>query len=144
MSKPLPDLRRRQRALQKTMDRYGKREFLLGSADCVQLARFHLKNMGVKKLPVPQKYTTEVGARLALKRLGFKTLEELFDNLLVRIAPAAMLPGDIALLPSQPEEPASDIGTVAISLGRKLLAWHPDHAPLAVIEVTQIDAAWRA
>ena len=144
MSKRLPDLRRRQNALQKTMDRFGAKPFTLGIFDCVQMTRFHLKAMGVKNLPLPQKYENVFGAKTALKALGHATLEQLFDGLLERIPPAAMLPGDIALLPSEPGEEAADIGTVAICLGRKLMGWHPDHETIVVMEVSVVTSARRA
>ena len=126
------------------MDRFAARAFHLGTADCVHLARFHLKAMGLKKLPSPEKYHNVFGARRALKALGAETLEQLFDGLLERIPPAAMLPGDIALVPSEPGEEAADIGTVVICLGRKLMGWHPDHTTLVVMEISVVQAAWRA
>jgi hypothetical protein len=55
-----------------------------------------------------------------------------------------MLPGDIALLKSAPDAPASDLGTITVSLGRKLLGWHGDMETLVVMEPVKIEAAWRA
>ena len=140
----IPDLRRRQKALDRTIEKYGQANFSLGSADCVQLARFHLKAMGVKKLPVPAKYTNTMGARRALKAVGVRNIEQLLDKFLERITPAAMLPGDVAMLPSEPGEEASEIGTLAICLGRKVLSWHPDYPTPVVMEVAVVKAAWRA
>jgi nucleoside-diphosphate-sugar epimerase len=149
-----PDLIRRNDALRKTQERFAGKEFKLGENDCVKLVRFHLKAMGSKNLKPGHKvlattghYKTAAQAAAALKKQGAKNLEELLDIYLERIPPAAMLPGDIALLKSEPDAPASELGTIAISLGRKLLGWHPDHPILAVIEpIVEEPAmvAWRA
>lgn len=83
----------------------------------------------------------------ALKALGADNLEELFDNLLPRIAPAAMRAGDIGLIMAEPDAPAWRAGTVVISVGRKFLGWHPDEPFFAVLEPradAPFIAAWRA
>jgi len=140
----VPELIRRQAALGRTMARFRRKPFRLGRNDCVQLARFHLKAMGHRKLPASGRYSTPAGARRALRSTGHETLEALLDSLLPRIAPAAMLPGDVALLAAEPGAPAADVGAIAISLGGKLMGWHPDKEELAVLDVSAIAAAWRA
>lgn len=146
-----PNLIRRNDALIKTQARFGGKVFKLGENDCVKLVRFHLKAMGSqnfrkghKVLPSTGHYKTARQAAAALKKQGVKNLEQLLDIYLERIPPAAMLPGDIALLKADPEAPAYELGTIAVSLGRKLLGWHPDVEQLAVLEPLQIEAAWRA
>jgi hypothetical protein len=145
--KPLPDLVRRNRALTATMAKFAGQQQVLGQSDCALLVRFHLIKMGHRSLPKPGPYSTPNGARLVLKGWGFTNLEQLFDSLLPRIAPAFMRPGDIALVKSEPGAPAWQVGTVVVSVGRKFLGWHPDHPILAIIEPI-IDqpfiAAWRA
>jgi len=153
MSKPkrpkkkrVPDLIRRERALAATMNKFAGKAFDLGGADCVQLVHFHLRQMGHKGLPDPGGYASPAGVTKRLKALGFKSLEELFDSLLPRIAPAFMLPGDIALVEAEKDAPAWRAGTVVISVGRKFLGWHPDADLLAVIQPTVDEpfvAAWR-
>lgn len=138
-----PELLRRNEALQKTQARFGGKVFKLGSNDCVKLVRFHLKAMG-HKLPSTGHYSTAKEAAQQLRKQGAKNLEQLLDKFLKRIPPAAMLPGDIAHLKADPEAPASELGTIAVSLGRKLLGWHPDQDELAVLEPLQIEGAWRA
>jgi hypothetical protein len=137
---------RRQRALVETTKAFANTPFDLGSADCAKLVAFHLVAMGHKGVPEPEPYSSALGATRALKRLGFKTLEGLFDSLLPRIAPAFMLPGDIALIRAEKGAPAWQTGTVVISVGRKFLGWHPDADVLAILSPT-IDepflAAWR-
>lgn len=145
--KPLPDMIRRQRALLATQQRFAGQSFKLGKADCIQLVRFHLGKMGHKGLPKAVGYSSPGGVTKALAQLGFDNLEQLFDSLLPRIAPAAMLPGDIGLIAAEEGAPAWRAGTVAISVGRKFLGWHPDHVLLAVIEPNveaPFIAAWRA
>lgn len=144
MPRKLKPLIRRQRALEKVMKRFGGRPFELGANDCVKLAHFHLKALG-HKLPSTGHYKTAAQAAAALKKQGAKNLEQLLDKHLERIPPAMMLPGDLAMPPSDPEAPASKFGTVMVAITpRKFLGWHPDHESLAVMELTQIDAAWRA
>jgi hypothetical protein len=146
-TKAVPDLIRRQRALASTMNKFGGQQLVLGRSDCALLVRHHLVKMGHRRLPKPGPYSTPNGVRQVLKGWGFKDLEQLFDSLLPRIAPAYMLPGDIALVQPEQGAPAWQVGTVVISVGRKFLGWHPDHPILAVCEplVEQpFLAAWRA
>jgi hypothetical protein len=143
----LPDAVRRERALMATMTRFQGRSFKLGRFDCVVLVRAHLVAMGRRGLPRLPKYRDPAGAMAALKGQGVKTLRQLLDKHLTRIPPAAMLPGDIALVKAEKGEAAWQAGTVVIAVGRKWLGWHPDGRPLAVIEPL-VDrpflAAWRA
>jgi hypothetical protein len=138
---------RRQLALEATMKRFAKQPLRLGKSDCVKKVRFHLVKMGHRKLPSTGDYRGEKGAIEALKRQGVETVEQLLDKYLPRIAPAAMLPGDIALVAAEPGAPAWRAGTAVISVGRKFLGWHPDHPLLAILEPI-VDrpflAAWRA
>jgi hypothetical protein len=163
-AKPLPDLVRRQRAIDATMVRFGAEmgprgglrggKFKLGTTDCIRMLRSHLVAMGHRGLPKLPGYSSPGGAAVALravlKQLGADedgTLEQLLDALLPRIAPAAMLPGDIGLVEAEPHAPAWRAGAVVISLGRKFLGWHADSPVLAVQEPI-VDrpfiGAWRA
>lgn len=145
--KPVPDLIRRNRAVIAVQQKFAGQTFRLGKADCIQIVRFHLVKMGHRGLPKAKGYSSPAGAMKVLRQLGAENLEQLFDGLLPRIAPAMMLPGDIGLLPAEEGAPAWRAGTVAISVGRKFLGWHPDHPMLAVIEPTvetPFIAAWRA
>lgn len=145
--KPVPDLVRRVRAIEALQAKFGGKSFKLGKHDCVQLVRSHLVKMGHHGLPKPAAYSSPGGVTKALKALGADNLEGVFDTLLPRIAPAAMLPGDVGLLAAEPGAPAWRAGTVVVSVGRKFLGWHPDHPMLAVIEPkveAPFIAAWRA
>lgn len=144
MAKRKPEMVRRQRAVERTMKKFGGKAFQLGQADCAKLAKSVLREMGHRKLPAVGHYSTELGAAKQLKKIGFSNLAELFDSFLERIPPASMRVGDLAMPPSDPEAPASELGTVMVmASGRKFLGWHPDFEQLALMELLQIDAAWR-
>jgi hypothetical protein len=142
------DLNRRHRALLKTQARFGRKPAKLGSEDCVQLTRFHLKAMGHKNLPSTGRYQTGAGAVRALRNAGFKTLGEMMDSLLPRIPPAMMLPGDVGLVAADPEDPTAMLGGgLVICLGTKFWAWMPDRPQeLSAVEpfAQPYIAAWRA
>lgn len=165
MTKRVPPLIKRQRAIEKTMRKFGGtvlaggaiggRKFKLGKTDCIQMLRSHLVAMGHRKLPKLPKYSSPGGAAQALssalKQLGQPedgTLEHLLDALLARVPPASMLPGDIGLVEAEPHAPAWRAGSVVISVGgRKFLGWHPDSPILSVIDPYQQSpfiGAWRA
>lgn len=139
-----PELVRRNEALVKTQARFMGKEFRLGSNDCVKLARFHLRALGRRDLPSTGHYKTVNEAAAQLKKQGARNLEQLLDKFLEPIPPAMMLPGDIALLKSDPDASGHELGTIAISLGRKLLGYHGDSHMLVVMEPLQIEKAWRA
>lgn len=144
MGRKLPTLEKRRRVVEQTKERFAGRSFKLGSSDCVKLARFHLTQMG-HKLPSTGHYSTAAQAAAALKKQGARNLAQLLDKHLERIPPAAMLLGDIAMPPSDPSDSTAKLGTVLIKVApSKFLGWHPEHALLVVMDVTQIDAAWRA
>lgn len=141
------DLLRRHAALNATLAQFRGHLFHLGKDDCIRLARFHLVKMGHKKLPKIPRYNSPRGAMQALEKLGVENLEQLFDKLLVRIAPAQMLPGDIALVPSEEGAPAWRAGTVVVSLGRKFAGWSAFVDQFATVEpivAAPFTAAWRA
>jgi hypothetical protein len=154
MSKP--DLIRRQEALDATRAKFKGKPLVLGTYDCIKVMRFHLVKMGHKGLPSPGRYTNALGAKRALadvmekltgKRPKKPTFEELGDALLPRIPPAAMLPGDIALVPEDEDGGVGLGGAMVVFIGRKFMSWHPDVEWLADIE-PKIEqpflAAWRA
>lgn len=139
------NLAKRQQVLERTMARFAGRPFKLGVNDCVKLAKFHLKAMGHKKLPSTGTYSTGLGAKRQLKKTGHDNLRSLFDALLEPIAPARVLIGDLLLIKSEPDSPGADIGTVVVStgIGGKAIGWHPDTELLAVLDLSEIERAWR-
>jgi hypothetical protein len=56
-----------------------------------------------------------------------------------------MLLGDLAMPPSDPEAEANTLGTIVIKVApTKYLGWHPEHELPVIMDLYQIDAAWRA
>ncbi|MES2902833.1 MAG: hypothetical protein V4696_01485 [Pseudomonadota bacterium] len=144
--KRIPEMARRMRAIESVRARFENKPYRIGQSDCAKLVRALLVAMGHKRLPKPKPYKNAIGAKRELKRLGFDSLEAMMDTLLPRIAPAMMLPGDIALIPADPDDAAGD-ETMIVSLGgAKFWGWHPDHVALVhlVPPASLIKAAWRA
>lgn len=136
----MSDLIRRNDAIGLTMERFRGTNMLLGTNDCIQMARFHAEAMGHKNLPATGSYTTEVGARKALRNQGVESLDQLLDKFFERITPAAALPGDLQLVRHSPD---IDLGAVVLSVGRKSIGWHQAQDELAVMTVLEYLAAWR-
>jgi hypothetical protein len=112
------------------------------AATCIHLARAQAVALGHRPPPV-KRFRSALGARRALEEMGFSTVTELLDAMFpgCRIPPAAMLVGDLGVLPG-----AEGLDAVVISAGAKVLGWHQDGGDrLAVIEVSRGDiaAAWR-
>jgi hypothetical protein len=90
--------------------------------------------------PTVPRFRSALTARRALSAAGFDTLEQLLDSLLPRIAPAAMWPGDLALLAGEPPFDA-----IVIAAGGKVLGWHEDtpERGLMPIAADTFIGAWR-
>lgn len=127
----------RQAATEKTRLKYRGRQWSWGQNDCIRMARSHLINMGHRPPALPQ-YRSAIGARRALTKAGFETLEDLFDSLLVRINPAEMLLGDIALTRGTEQFDAT-----WICVGLKLMGWIEGEDETVMIVPHEIKAAWR-
>lgn len=114
----LPMIARRD-AAQAAVDRFDGQPFAWGKNDCVRLAAFTLRKLGHKpNLARAGTYSSLLGAKRALVRTGFATLEEALDALgLPRIPPAAAVVGDIVGLPGLDDWTAL---TVALGNGRVL------------------------
>ena len=82
--------------------------FAWGEADCAALAIACLKAAGhPDPLSGVSGYTTALGAKRTLTRLGFDRLEDVLDDIgLSRIAPASSLIGDIVAMPGDDLWPA--------------------------------------
>lgn len=122
-----------------TMAKYRHKRFDWGrKATCIHMARYHLRQMGHRPPTIPD-FQSAIGAKRALKDIGFKSVIELLDSLLPRIAPAAMIVGDLVAF--QGDEGMECIG---VSAGGKILAWHED-APDGIkpLIVSEILGAWR-
>lgn len=97
----MQDLIARVTATQTTIDTYHERAFEWGEADCARLAAHHLQSLGVTtRLDEAASYTTEIGAKRALKRLGATSMEDLADAMgFERIPPASAIVGDLVGFP---------------------------------------------
>lgn len=113
-----PPLLKRHAALEATMAKYRHRAFdWKTGATCVHMLRFHLRRMGYKVPAVP-KLDGPVAAKRALKKLGWPNVEAMLDDLLTPIPVAAMLPGDVSVVPDD-----SGLGAVYISLGSTAIGY---------------------
>ena len=135
----LPDLIRRQRALEKTLAKYRGKARDWKAVDCVRMLRSHLIAMGHKKVPKLPNYNSAIGAKRALKDAGFGSIAEMLDSILPRIAPAMALPGDVLLVRGD-----EGFDAVTLSLGQKAFGWHEEAEGPVVLVLHEIEGAWRA
>lgn len=96
---------------QATLNAWRDQEGGWGRRDCARMVAQHLKRFGYRvSLAKAGGYTTEAGARRALQRAGYESLEAALDaHGLARITPAATLVGDILAFPSPQSLPALSI-----------------------------------
>ena len=128
-------------ATERTLAKYRTRPFDWRTrSTCIHMARFHARGMGHRPPPVPS-FRSAIGARRALASTGHASVTELLDSLFDRIAPAAMLVGDLAVVPGEDGWDA-----VMIHAGAQLLGWHEDGdggiVPV-VPDLSAVSAAWR-
>jgi hypothetical protein len=132
----------RRDATQSTLNRYKGKVFSWEKGiTCIHLFRFHMRNMGHKIKKVPR-FRSEFGAKKALLQEGVTSVSGLLDKFLERIAPAQMLLGDIAVLPSE-----DGLEAVFICAGpRRFFGWREDHAETVMLEIdlNEISGSWRA
>lgn len=114
-------LRRRQSAVQATIDRYDGKPFVWGTRDCVRVASWHVRQLGHRASVLKgRRYTNALTAARTLKSLGFETLEAGVDSLgFPRIAPAMALDGDLIAIPAEDGTAAL---AIAVGNGRILVA----------------------
>lgn len=131
---------RRRDAAQATIDRFSGQAFELGKTDCARMAAFHLRQCGYRvSLLKGGRYSTPMGARRALERIGAKSLSDVLDVHLPRIAPARALAGDVFALRS--DENMGDALFIAVGNGRALGFVN---GTCGVWQPKEIIAAWRA
>jgi hypothetical protein len=128
----VPELIRRRDAAQATLNAFIGQPLVWGRFDCVRLAAFNLRQLGYKpRLVRGGAYRTPLGARQALKRAGFKSLEAALDDLgLPRVGHARILPGDVVALASGEDWPS-----LSVYLGNgRVLAFSAHHQMVAVAQ----------
>ncbi|HTN39753.1 MAG TPA: hypothetical protein VLZ84_01290 [Asticcacaulis sp.] len=121
-----------------TLAQYIDARFQWGRRDCVRMCASHVRRMGHKvSLVKAGEYSSLAGAKAALKRAGYETLEAALDARFDPIAPAAALPGDIIALPSDIQFPA-----LAIRLSNNAVL-HTSNGGFAISQPLAFVAAWR-
>lgn len=95
------ELIRRRDAAQAAVDRFIGKPLAWGRADCIRLGAFVCRRMGRPvSLAKAGEYSSLLGAKRALLRTGFATVEAAIDAQgLRRIAPASALTADLVALP---------------------------------------------
>lgn len=118
--------------------------FVWGKSDCVRMAAHVLKGLGYKpNLSRGGYYKTALGARKALKRTGFASIELALDELgLARLPWAYALPGDIVALPSREDWPA--LGVVMSHQHVLAFSTHTSLCGLAAPSADDIKVLWSA
>lgn len=133
---------RRQQVAQSAIARFRGIPLAFGTEDCARLATFVLYGMGHRSpLARARRYRTAAGAGRTMKRLGFASLIEAIDGIgLSRIPPAAALPADLVMLPS--DDVFGGSLTVAVGNGR-VLGYHEDLLGADILQPLEYLAAWR-
>ncbi|MDE0878931.1 MAG: hypothetical protein OSB00_09780 [Sphingomonas bacterium] len=137
------DLEARRVATEAVVARFRGRPFSwTGRRTCVHLARAQMRALGHRPPAVPDMRSAASAVR-ALKATGHDRLIDLFDSLLPRIAPAAMVIGDLALM-------AGDalFDAIVVSAGGKVIGYHGDALQRGLVNIEPIGprpfiAAWR-
>lgn len=137
----LPELELRRVATEKTRAKYLDTAFDWRSGrHCLALARFQARAMGHKPPPMPR-VRSALAAKKELQQRGHADVIALLDSQFARIAPAAMLLGDLCAVPG---EAGLDAVFVNIAPG-KAMGWREDAPALVALalEPQEISAAWR-
>lgn len=143
----MSDLLRRDDALAKTRAKYMGRELdWRAHMTCVHMARYHLRAMGHRPARIPA-FRSPTGAVRALRKNGWANCADMLDaQLLPRIAPAAMLPGDMMLAKSD-DDAGDTLGAIGICVGNKIMGWRLcEETGLYLCNdliVTEFEGAWR-
>jgi hypothetical protein len=102
---------------------------------CIHLARAQARALGHRPPPVPD-FRSPTSARRALRLTGHETLESLLDSLFLRIPPAAMWIGDLALMAG-----SDGLDAIVIAAGGKMIGYHQDHLADGLVNIEPATAA---
>lgn len=133
------NLDERTRATAAVIERYRARPFSwTGRRTCLHLARAQIRAMGHQAPKIPD-VRSALSAHRALNQAGHSSIEALLDSLLPRIAPAAMLVGDLALMKGE-----APFDAIVICVGGKVFGYAEGHEGLHVIvPCAPFLGAWR-
>lgn len=137
MTEAKPPAIRRAEAVAAVQAKFRKAIASWDGPHCIPLARALLVELGHNPPQMPC-YRSALGARRALKKMGFESVEALLDSFLPRIAPAQMRVGDLAAMPGDEDFPA-----LVICAGRKVIGFHEEQPGLVNIEPLTFTGAWR-
>lgn len=103
------------------------------------MLRMHLVAMGHKVEKVP-KLDGPIAAKRELKKRGYASVEAMLDDLLTPIPVAAMLPGDVSVLPDD-----DALGAVVISLGSTAIGYADGAEGMVLLTApgAVLEKAWR-
>ncbi len=109
-------------------------------ATCVHLMRFHAAQMG-HDMPIVPRFRSALGAKKALKGLGYDNLPDLLDYYFTPIPPAFMRVGDLMAVDGEQ-------GWHSILIKgdkRKFLGWHEvaDGCTIIDVDMSTSEKAWR-
>jgi hypothetical protein len=119
----MPSIIERVNATQHTINDFLFSAFEWGECDCAHLVTAHLKHFDREtRLSEAGNYSTELGAKRAMKRLGAKCLEDFLDGMgFERIPVASAVAGDVIGLPGGTNEhPWTALG---VHTGDRILAF---------------------
>lgn len=136
----MADLAARVAATERVVARFRNKPFdWRAAATCVHLARAQMRALGHRPPTIPP-FRSAPGALRALRAAGFADVAAMLDSLLPRIAPAAMWPGDLAVIEGEPPFDA-----IVIGAGGKVLGWHGSMLDRGLVPIVDapIKAAWR-
>lgn len=137
-------LHTRAEAIRAVRRRFEGKAFAWGKYDCVRMAAAHLQALGYKPgLSRGGPYTTERGAKLALKRAGYDSTEAALDGLgLFRIPYAHAVQGDVLGVLAE----GGWTGLAIQMADRRILAFHPEARTCIVClppNIETVTAVWR-
>lgn len=139
----MADLAARVAATEKVVARFRAKPFdWKERRTCIHLARAQARALGHRPPAVPD-FRSPRAARAALKATGHENLAALLDSLFLRIPPAAMWVGDLAIM-----EGGEDFDAIVIAAGGKLIGYHADHLDAGIVNIVPIGdrpfiGAWR-
>lgn len=135
------EMERRRLAVQAVATEFAGKPFAWGSRDCAKMVLAHLKALGV---PIDASkagsWHNAAGARRALAKLGFESLDAVLDAHFPRIPPAMARLGDVVSF-----EADHALGGLGIHLGLAAVMCYHEDAPDGPIEGRLVEAkgAWR-